>query len=116
MEVLARSKPAIVTYRPDMMNYVYGKAVVTIKYMSLINLMVDRELIPEFLYVFDVKKNAARMHTVIGGWLRNPIEMQAMASELDALRNEIVQVGGVGKAADTILKLLGQQHVERVAA
>ena len=116
LEVLARSKPAIVTYRPDMMNYVYGKAVVTIKYMSLINLMVDRELIPEFLYVFDVKKNAARMHAVIDGWLRNPSEMKVVASELDALRNEIVQVGGVGKAADTILKLLGQKHVERVAA
>lgn len=116
LEVLARGKPAIVTYRPNLTNYVFGKAVVQIKYMSLTNLMVDREMLPEFLYVYNVQKHAAQMHSVIDRWLRFPLEMQALAREQAALRQEIVQTGGVTKAADTILKLLGHETGERAAA
>ena len=116
LEVLARGKPAAVTYRPNLTNYVFGKAVVQIKYMSLTNLMVDREMLPEFLYVYNVEKHAAKMHSVIDRWLRFPLEMQSLAREQDELRQSIVQTGGVTKAADTVLKLLGHEASERVAA
>ena len=116
LEVLARGKPAVVTYRPNLFNYLFGKSVIQIKYMSLTNLMVDRELIPEFLYVHNVPKHAARIHAVLDRWLRNPLEMQAVAQEVDALRQGIVQTGGVAKAADTILDLLGREQLGRVAA
>ncbi len=116
LEVLARGKPAAVTYRPNLTNYVFGKAVVQIKYMSLTNLMVDREMLPEFLYVYNVEKHAAKMHSVIDRWLRFPLEMQSLAREQDELRQSIVQTGGVTKAADTVLKLLGHETSERVAA
>ena len=84
--------------------------------MSLTNLMVDREMLPEFLYVYNVQKHAAMMHSVIDRWLRFPLEMQSLARELDELRQSIVQTGGVTKAADTILQLLGQETGERAAA
>ena len=116
LEVLARSKPAAVVYRPTALNYVYGKALVHIKYMSLPNLMVDREMLPEFLYVFNVQKQAARMHAVIDRWLRNPLEMQALAQEMDDLRQSVMHAGGISKAADTVLKLLGQTQSDRAAA
>ncbi len=116
LEVLARGKPAAVTYRPNLTNYVFGKAVVQIKYMSLTNLMVDREMLPEFLYVYNVEKHAAKMHSVIDRWLRFPLEMQSLAREQDELRQSIVQTGGVTKAADTVLTLLGHEASERIAA
>jgi len=116
LEVLARGKPAAVVYRPTALNYLYGKALVHIKYMALPNLMVDREMLPEFLYVFNVEKHAARMHAVIDRWLRNPIEMQALAHEMDELRQSVMHSGGISKAADTVLKLLGHTQAERAAA
>ena len=116
LEILARGKPAAVTYRPNLTTYLFGKAVVQIKYMSLTNLMVDREMLPEFLYVYNVPKHAARMHAVLDRWLRDPQEMQAVSRDMDALRREIVQTGGVTKAAETVLKLLGQEPSERIAA
>lgn len=116
LEVLACGKPAAVTYRPNFTNYVFGKSVVKVKYMSLTNLMVNREMLPEFLYVYNVQKQAARMHSVIDRWLRFPLEMQSLARELDELRQSIVQTGGVTKAADTVLKLLGHVDSERIAA
>ena len=116
LEILARGKPAAVTYRPNLTTYLFGKAVVQIKYMSLTNLMVDREMLPEFLYVYNVPKHAARMHAVLVRWLRDPQEMQAVSRDMDALRREIVQTGGVTKAAETVLKLLGRETTERIAA
>ena len=116
LEVLARAKPAVVTYRPTAINYMYGKALVKVKYMALPNLMLNREVLPEFLYVFNVPKHAARMHAVIDGWLRNPLEMQAVAREMESLRQQVGQAGGISKAADTVLKLLGQEQAGQAAA
>ncbi len=116
LEVLARGKPAAVTYRANLTNYLFGKAVVQIKYMSLTNLLLDRELLPEFLYVYNVQKHAAKMHSVIDRWLRFPLEMQSLAREQDEARQSIVQTGGVTKAAETVLRLLGHESSERIAA
>lgn len=116
LEVLARGKPAAVTYCANLTNYLFGKLVVKIKYMSLTNLMVDREMLPEFLYVQNVPKHAAKMHAVIDRWLRFPLEMESLAHEQEELRRSIVQTGGVTKAADTVLKLLGHEAGERAAA
>ncbi len=116
LEVLSRGKPAVVTYRPNLTTYLFGTAVVQINHMSLPNLMVDRELMPEFLYVFNVPKYAAKMHAVLDHWLRAPQEMQAVSDDMHALRREIVQTGGVTRAADTVLKLMGRESSERIAA
>jgi lipid-A-disaccharide synthase len=116
LEVLARGKPAVVCYRPTAMNYLYGKMLIHIKYMSLPNLMLNRELMPEVLYVFDVPKHAARMQSAIDRWLSNPQEMQAMKREMGALREQVMHTDGSAKAADAILKLLGEKQVSRAAA
>jgi lipid-A-disaccharide synthase len=116
LEVLARGKPAAVMYRSNLLNYLICQALVHVKYMALPNLMVNREMLPEFLYVSHVRKNAARMHAVLDRWLRHPLEMQAVARDMDTLRWETVQTGGISKAADTVLKLLGRETSERSAA
>ena len=116
LEVLARGKPAVVMYRSTPLNYLLCQALVYVKYMSLPNLMVNRAMWPEFLYVSNIQKHAARMHAVLDRWLRHPLEMQAIARDTEALRRETVETGGVAQAADTVLKLLGQEPSERIAA
>ncbi len=116
LEVLARSKPAVVSYHANWFNYLFGKLVVHIKYMSLPNLLRDRVIMPEFLYVSNRERQANNLHEVLNRWLSSPLEMQAAAREMESLRSEIVQTGGVAKAADTILQLLGHVDSHRAAA
>ena len=116
LEVLARRKPAVVCYRPTALNYLYGRMLIRIKYMSLPNLMLDREMLPEFLYVFNVPKQAARMHAVIDRWLNHPLEMQALKKDMEELCQTVAHSDGTAKAADAILKLLGEQQTHRIAA
>lgn len=116
LEVLARSKPAVVSYHANWFNYLFGKLVVHIKYMSLPNLLRDRVIMPEFLFVSNRERQANNLHEVLSRWLTSPLEMQATAREMESLRSEIVQTGGVAKAADTILQLLGHSSSQRAAA
>ncbi len=109
LEVLARSKPAVVCYHPSLLNYIVGKLLVHIKYMSLPNLMLDRELLPEILYVFGVRKNAAKMHSIIDRWLNQPQEMQALKRDMEQLRQSVMDSDGSAKAADAILRLLAEK-------
>ena len=116
LEILARSKPAAVSYHANWFNYLFGKMVVHIKYMSLPNLIRNRVIMPEFLFVSNRERQTNNLHDAISRWLTSPLEMQATAREMESLRSEIVQTGGVAKAADTILKLLGHTSSQRVAA
>lgn len=107
LEVLARGKPATVMYRANLFNYLFGKALIKIKYMCLTNLIVDRELVPEFLYITKVEKTAGQLRDVLHRWLNNPDELTAHAQALDQVRRNVVQTGGIVRAADALLKLLG---------
>ncbi len=107
LEVLARSKPAVVSYHANWFNYLFGKLVVHIKYMSLPNLLRDRVIMPEFLFVSNRERQVNNLHEVLNRWLTSPREMQAAAREMESLRSEIVQTGGVAKAADTISPAAG---------
>lgn len=116
LEVLARNKPAVVCYRASLLNYLVGKVLVTVKYMSLPNLMLNRELLPEVLCISNAPKHAARMHNAIDCWLSDPHAMQSIKQELGALRDDVMELGASEKAADAILKLLGQKQITRAAA
>lgn len=116
LEVLARGKPAAVSYHANWFNYLFGKLVVHIKYMSLPNLIRNRVIMPEFLFVSNRERQTQNLHKALNRWLSSPLEMQATAREMETLRSEIVQTGGVNKAAETILNLLGHSGSERAVA
>lgn len=116
LEVLARSKPAVVSYHANMLNYLVGKSLVHVKWMSLPNLIAGRVIMPEFLYVLNKQRHTDRMHDVLSHWLSSPLELQAVTRDMDQLRQQIVQTGGVSTAADTILKLLGCTSTQKMAA
>ncbi len=49
LEIAACETPMVIAYKVNWLTYLYVKAKATIKYVSLINIMADGELIPEFI-------------------------------------------------------------------
>jgi lipid-A-disaccharide synthase len=103
LELLYRRKPAVVVYyanRPAMWGVRLFK---TCRYISLVNLLADKEVFPEYLgYCFDP--------AVVGGhvlrWLNNASAYKAVLADLDQLKKQVVRTGACRQAASSILEAL----------
>lgn len=102
LEVLARGKPAAVMYWCPWPTYLIGRAVVNVKYASLPNLFVDREVMPEFLFVGAGKKPLTALTEVLHGWLSVDDRLAAAREEMLDLRERFAQTGATGQAADLV--------------
>jgi lipid-A-disaccharide synthase len=116
LELLARGTPAVVLYRGSFLFYVLVKLLVTCKYMSLPNLIADRALMPEFPFVSRVALHADRMAAVLYRWLADDRALADVRQDMLRLRDDVVQIGGVGRAADAILSRLSPARIARQAA
>ena len=101
LEVLARRTPAVVCYNS---NLAMIRFLGTVRYISLPNWIAGREVMPEFAFFRSGPAYAERMAAILGRWLDNEAERQAVADQLDALAREVQRGGGAGQAADAILQ------------
>lgn len=116
LELLARRVPAVVMYRGSMLLEFMARLLITCKYMSLPNLVAGRELMPEFPFSRQIPMHTRNIADRLDRWLSEPHELAAVRSELDRLADEIVETGGVRRAAQAILELLDHQPRQRQAA
>ena len=116
LELLARGTPAVVLYRGSWLFYVMVKLLVTCRYMSLPNLIAGRMLMPEFPYVGRVAWHARRMAEVLDAWLADERSLAAVRGEMERLQSEVVQTGGVRRAADAIVARLAVGRMLQRAA
>jgi lipid-A-disaccharide synthase len=116
LELLARGTPAVVLYRGSWLFYVLVKLLVTCKYMSLPNLIAGRELMPEFPFVGRVPRHVNNMAAVLDQWLSDERALADVRREMTWLRDEVVQTGGVGRAADAVVTRLTVPQITRSAA
>lgn len=107
LELLARSKPAVVTYCVSRLNYYIGKMFVHINSMTLPNLIAGKVVMPEFLCVGnDQPHQIDQLHAALDQWLADPQKLAAATREMQDLRDQTVKTGGVATAAETVLRLL----------
>ena len=104
LELLARGKPAVVLYCGTVFTEIMVRLLVTCRFMSLPNLMVDRAIMPEFPIARNVEANVRRMANTIDVWLTTPSALAAARNELLQLRATAAQTGGITRAADAILR------------
>ncbi len=116
LELLARGTPAVVLYRGSWVMYVLVKLLVTCKYMSLPNLIAGRELMPEFPFVGRVDRHAQEMAAILDRWLADDRALASVRQEMMRLREQVVQTGGVGRAADAVVTRLTELQIARSAA
>ena len=108
LEVMARGKPAAVMYWASWPTYLIGKALVKIKFASLPNLFVDREVMPEFLFVGRGRKLLTPLTEVLHGWLSVDDRMKMAREEMVDLRERYAQTGATSHVADFLLQRLTQ--------
>jgi lipid-A-disaccharide synthase len=114
LELLYRGKPSVIVYRIGRLDLVVGKFFKTCRYISLVNLLAEKELFPEFLTDHCV---SGAMVGHILGWLNQPETHAQVCRELADLRRRVAQPGACGRAADFILDNLGRKaQVTRRAA
>lgn len=100
LETALIGTPTLVSYKLDRpAAYVLRKLAFS-KFVSLTNILVQRELFPEYL---QEKANAESYYQQVVSWLNNPHKLLELRKKLQELRHIVGPVGGMRVAAQTII-------------
>jgi lipid-A-disaccharide synthase len=107
LELLYHAKPTVVVYRIRRLDLRVCRWFKTSPYISLVNLLAQRELFPEFL---TDRCEAAAISEHILRWLADPRAYDALRGELARLRHEVAAPGACERAARYIVaKCIGTE-------
>jgi len=106
LELLARRKPAVVMYRGTPLFLVLAGILVKCRYMTLPNLIAGEALMPEFPFLRPNGRAVRRMTAILDEWLADPQAREQARQKIVDLADQIVEGGGVKKAAETLSRRL----------
>jgi lipid-A-disaccharide synthase len=114
LELLYRGKPAVVVYRVGHIDLRVARSLKTSRYISLVNLLADKELFPEFL---SAKCEAESMSRHVLTWLNDAGAYEEVCNEVIALRARVARTGACDRAAQYLLTALNERsHPAKEAA
>jgi len=109
LELLSRLKPTIVVYKMSRSFRLIARQLIRVKYISLVNLLLDRGLFPEYP---TAKDESAGVAADVLGWLEHPEQREAVVDELKLLRDRVAKPGAVERAADFLMnELFGRKSM-----
>lgn len=112
LELMYRAKPTVVMYRVGRVASWVLSQLINVKYMSLVNLLLDEELYPEFPTSYD---RSSEMAAHIVGWLNDPARRQTVVDRLVALRERAAVPGACDRAAAFLLGEADRRRALRAA-
>ncbi|MBI1310379.1 lipid-A-disaccharide synthase [bacterium] len=107
LELLARGTPAAVVYSLSRGMNVLRHLLLRCRYISLPNLIADREIMPEFISVGSPEPAIRGLHTSVCRWLDSPDALQQVRDELAETGIGVQETGATVRTAETILRYLG---------
>jgi lipid-A-disaccharide synthase len=107
LELLYHRKPTVVVYRVGPLLWYVGNRLATCKYISLVNLLADAELFPEYP-TRHCEAEAAAGHVL--SWLNDPAAYADVCGRLDRLCRQVAEPGACGRAARFVLDELGRRN------
>jgi lipid-A-disaccharide synthase len=111
LELLARATPAVVMYRASWLMEFVGHRIITCDYITLVNLIAGREVMPEFPFSGWPEAVPTNITEILGGWIGDPQACAAVRRELQDLRDNVCRGGATDRAAEAILGCLpGEEH------
>jgi lipid-A-disaccharide synthase len=113
LELMAEGLPSVVLYKIKRFDLWLARPFIKAKYISLVNLLADTEVFPEYLTWRDVSNELAGWALE---WLDDPAARARVTAALDALRARVAQPGASDRAADRILAWLRQYRDTTPAA
>jgi lipid-A-disaccharide synthase len=102
LEMMYRRTPAVVVYRMRRFDLKMGKLLVKVPYITLVNLLANEEVYPEFPTDRDPSTAVAARVLEL---LNDPARREAVTRKLDTLCNEVAKPGACAAAARLILNV-----------
>jgi lipid-A-disaccharide synthase len=103
LEAALAGIPMIIVYRVSPLSYRLGKALIRVKYISLINLIARRELLPELI---QEKASSENIFSAVKNMLDNPKQLIQLHKQLVWMRNAFGGHGASGCVADIAMDML----------
>jgi len=100
LELMYRAKPTVIIYRVTRLLRWLARRFVNLRYITLVNLLANEEVFPEFLTSVDQSEHVAD-HVI--DWLANPLKHSAASEKIVALRDRVALPGACDRAADFLL-------------
>ncbi|HEY7426743.1 MAG TPA: lipid-A-disaccharide synthase [Gemmataceae bacterium] len=110
LELLYRGKPSAVLYRHRWISIALAHLLKRVPYITLVNLLADKELFPEY---FGVGCPAESMAGHVLNWLNDRSAYESRCGELATLRERVAEPGACERAADAVLALVRQRQGNR---
>jgi lipid-A-disaccharide synthase len=107
LELLHQGKPTVVLYRVGRIDLRVGRWFKTSPYISLVNLLADREIFPEFL---TDRCEAGPISEHVLKWLNEPKVYEAVCADLAELRARVAQPGACERAARFVLEAVQKRQ------
>ncbi|MXW00342.1 MAG: lipid-A-disaccharide synthase [Holophagales bacterium] len=104
LEVGLLGTPMIVVYRVSPLTYAIGRLLVDLPFVSLVNLVLGRQVVPELL---QAEADHERMAAAASGLLGRRSRIDAMRRALAELRPALGESGASDRAAGCLLEELG---------
>lgn len=103
LELMVEALPSVVLYKIKPIDLMIARPFIKAKFISLVNLLADTEVMPEYLTGHDVSEELAAWAT---RWLDRPAERAKASSALAALRDRVAVPGASERAAARIVDVL----------
>ena len=106
LETALFTVPEVVGYKANWTSYLIARWLIKVKYISLVNLVMDKEVVKELIQKDLTKDNIAKELASI---LRNGKRQQQILEDYDELRERLGNAGASEKAATFIVTYLRRQ-------
>jgi lipid-A-disaccharide synthase len=105
LELMVEALPSVVLYKIRRFDLWVASFFIKSRYISLVNVLADTELFPEYLTWQDVSDELVRWALL---WLDDPAAGEEARASLATLRHHAAQPGASDRAAQRIAQWLGQ--------
>lgn len=106
LETALFAVPEVVCYKGSWLSYQIGKRLVKVKYISLVNLIMDKPVVKELI---QDEMNESNLCRELAGLLENPDKQDQLRADYTALRDMLAHSGNASdQAAASIIRTSGQ--------
>ncbi len=106
LELMMDALPTVILYKLNRFDLWIARPFIKARYITLVNLLADAELMPEYLTVHDVSGELAQWAQT---WLDDPLARARTTANLAALRHRVARPGASQRAAESIVAWLNSQ-------
>ncbi len=107
LELMADGLPSVVLYKVKRFDLWIARPFIKAKYISLVNLLADEEVFPEYLTWRDASGDLVRWAMA---WLDDTEERARTKAALEALRRRVAHPGATDRAAERIVARLARRR------